>query len=265
MYVSIIYTESLAAMQVHQSDPGILNRRTLEKDHRALNARLTPGMRVLDVGCGTGAITAGVARAVGPAGLVVGIDRDESLLEIARREHAAAVNLSFEQGNAADLGYENAFDIVTSARTLQWIAEPEAAVASMVRAAKPGGTVIVLEYDHTRHIWDPERPPEFRRFYDAFLAWRTANGWDNEMAQHLPALFRAAQLEDVEVIAQDESDEARIWADVIGNISGQLSEAGYCTRDELSAARESYELWLGHGGRHTLRLSAVVGRKPQLR
>jgi ubiquinone/menaquinone biosynthesis C-methylase UbiE len=79
-------------MQAHRSDPRILGRRTLERHHRALAAILRPGLSVLDVGCGTGAITAGIARAVAPAGRVVGMDRDESLLDIARREHEAIPN-----------------------------------------------------------------------------------------------------------------------------------------------------------------------------
>ena len=50
------------SIQTHRSDPQVLNRRTLEIDHRVLAGVLRPGMSVLDVGCGTGAITAGIAR-----------------------------------------------------------------------------------------------------------------------------------------------------------------------------------------------------------
>lgn len=56
-------------------------------------------MSVLDVGCGTGAITAGMARIVGPEGHVLGLDRDESLLALARREHQSVQNLSFQNGD----------------------------------------------------------------------------------------------------------------------------------------------------------------------
>src|SRR3982751_3359875 len=100
---------------------------------------LRPGMSVLDVGCGTGAITAGIARAVGASGRVVGVDRDESLLELARREHSGA---EFVYGDALELPYDAEFDIVTAARALQWIADPARAVEQMARAAKPGGMVV---------------------------------------------------------------------------------------------------------------------------
>src|SRR4051794_2232473 len=128
---------------------------------------LRPGMSVLDVGCGTGAITAGIARAVGPSGRAVGVDRDEAMLEIARREHS---DVEFVQGDALDLPYDAEFDIATAARALQWIADPARAVAGMARAVKPGGIVIALDYNHDRNLWAPDPPPEFARFYAAFLA-----------------------------------------------------------------------------------------------
>src|SRR5258708_1068164 len=107
--------------QSHKSDPRILGRRTLERDHRHLAGLLRPGLSVLDAGCGTGAITAGIARAVGPAGRVVGVDRNEELLAVARSEHAAIANLRFEARDATELPYGAEFDVVTAARVLQWI------------------------------------------------------------------------------------------------------------------------------------------------
>src|SRR4051794_30712082 len=109
--------------QTHRSDPAVLNRRTLERDHAVLAGLLRPGMAVLDVGCGTGAITAGIARAVEPGGRVVGVDRDAALLDVARREHASLHNLSWENLDAVELSYDACFDIATAARALQWMAD----------------------------------------------------------------------------------------------------------------------------------------------
>ena len=180
--------------QSHRSDSRLLGWRTLERDHRCLAELLRSGLSVLDVGCGTGAINAGIARAVKPGGHVIGVDREEALLEIARTEHVGIENLQFEYADAAYLGFCERFDIVTSARALQWMAEPGLVVEKMKQAAKRGGVVLVLDYNHIQNQWDPEPPPEFRVFYDAFLAWRQANGWDNEMAGHLIGLFRSAGL-----------------------------------------------------------------------
>src|SRR5262249_39580324 len=151
-----------------------------------------------------GAITAGMAKAVGPDGHVVGVDRDEMLLELARTEHAAIPNLRFERGDATTLEFRSQFDIVTAARTLQWIAEPRLAVAKMKQAAKRSGALVILDYSHASNRWEPDPPPAFRVFYNAFLAWRNANRWDNEMADHLPELFRSAGLVAVKSCVQDE-------------------------------------------------------------
>src|SRR5215472_11030821 len=105
--------------QSHRSDPRILGLRTLQRDHRCLAALLRPGLCVLDVGCGTGAITAGAAKAVGPHGHVVGIDRDAVLLELARTEHSMVPNLRFEYVDVTTLTSRAQFDIVSAARTLQ--------------------------------------------------------------------------------------------------------------------------------------------------
>src|SRR5215472_8704887 len=115
--------------QSNRSDPRILGRRSLQRDHRCLAALLRPGLCVLDIGCGTGAITAGAAKAVGPHGRVVGIDRDEVLLELARTEHGSIPNLRFEYGDVTTLTTCAEFDIVNAARALQWIPEPALAVS----------------------------------------------------------------------------------------------------------------------------------------
>jgi SAM-dependent methyltransferase len=257
------------AAQSHRSDPRILGRRTLRRDHCRLAELLRPGLSVLDVGCGTGAITAGIAEAVGPQGHAFGVDRDEVLLGLARTEHAALPNLRFERGDATALPFRAQFDIVTAARTLQWIAEPAAAISQMKQAAKPGGLLVVLDYNHAANAWEPDAPREFQRFYGAFLAWRHANGWDNEMADHLPELFRSSGLTDVESRAQDEvvergepefAERTTLWSEVIGNVGGPLAAAGFCTEFELDEARECYYAWAGTTlMRQTLCMRVVTG------
>ncbi len=228
-------------------------------------------MSVLDVGCGTGAITAGIAKAVGPDGRVVGVDRDEVLLELARKEHAGIANLLFETGDATNLRYSAEFDIVTGARILQWIAAPERAVESMKRATKPGGAVVVLDYSHLHNAWEPEPPGEFRRVYEAFLAWRQANGWDNEMAHHLPGLFAAAGLTGIASRVDDEvaqrgdadfEERTALWSEVIENVGRTIAEAGFSTEQQAAMARECYASWIRTTlARQTLVMRAVTARK----
>ena len=153
-------------------------------------------MRVLDAGCGTGSIIAGIARRVGEDGHVVGIDRDAVLLEQARSAHRGLANLEFEQAELRDYQPAQGFDVATAARVLQWIAPPQPALDRLCAAVEPGGWVVVLDYNHAAHVWDPPARPEFRRFYEAFLKWREANGWSNRIADELPEMMREAGLID---------------------------------------------------------------------
>jgi len=256
--------------QQHRSDPGILDRRTLRADHRRLAELLRPGMRVLDVGCGTGAITMGIADAVGPGGSVVGVDRDPAHIERARAGAAAFPHLRFEAGDATGLDYAGAFDVVTAARTLQWIADARGAVRRMVRAVRPGGWLVLLDYDHARNAWDPAPPPAFGAFYARFLSWREANGWDNLMASHLPALLEEAGASVSESQVADEISCAgdadflqrtALWIEVIDNLGPTLCAAEVCDTAFLAEARRSYDAWRATGlRRHTLAMQAVVAR-----
>ena len=124
---------------------------------------------------------AGIAKRVGATGQVVGIDRDAVLLEQARAAHANVYNLEFEQAELRDYQPAQGFDIATAARVLQWISPPQPALDRLSAAVAPGGWVVVLDYNHAAHTWDPPVRPEFRKFYEAFLAWREANGWSNTL------------------------------------------------------------------------------------
>src|ERR1022692_484456 len=209
----------------HPSDPRILNRRTLQRDHQRLAQVLRAGMTVLDVGCGAGAITADIAGIVGRGGMAVGLDRDDGILAIARQEHRGTDNLRFDSGDILTLDFErdfkngfdidiltldferdfkNGFDIVTAARTLLWISEPDRAIGQMKRAAKAGGCVMILDYSLEDTRWEPDPPADFKRFFRTFLDWRTANDWDNRMAEHLPELFHTVGLTAVEIHSCDE-------------------------------------------------------------
>lgn len=256
--------------QSHRSDYRVLNRRRLERDHPRLAEILEPGMVVLDVGCGTGAITAGIAKKVGAAGRVVGVDRDDALLASARQEHEGIENLSFERADALSLNFDACFDIVTAARTLQWVSEPGLAIGQMTRAVKTGGRMVVLDYNHAENAWMPEPPPAFMRFYAAFLDWRTANQWSNRMADLLPVLFQLAGVTDVRVHFGDEtversdpdfSETVAIWGDVIARIGPRLVAASYLTEGEVVVAGEQYSDYAQHElKRQTLAIRTVEGR-----
>jgi len=257
-------------MQFHQSDPRILDQRCLKNDHRRLAEILQSGMSVLDVGCGTGAITADIACAVGERGFVLGINRDLSLLDIARSRCNGIANLSFAEADALTFHPEIAFDVVTASRALQWIAEPGKAVQDLKRAVRPGGLLVILDYSHSRHSWQPAPPEQFQRFFQAFLRWRESHGWDNDMAFHLAALFEEAALIEVLASEQDETFERGqpefahalgTWSKVIESIGPALIKEGVLATGDVEAAAAAYDAWCDSSAqRQHLVLRTVEGR-----
>jgi ubiquinone/menaquinone biosynthesis C-methylase UbiE len=228
-------------------------------------------MSVLDIGCGTGAITADVARVVGPNGRVVGLDRDESLLVIARGDHVFP-NLRFVHGDILSFAIDEFFDIVTAARVLQWINPPKLAITRMVQSAAPGGKIVALDYNHDNNAWEPDPPSEFMRFYKAFLEWRSANGWNNRMADCLPGLFESQDLECIQVHIEDEiarrgdpdfATASAIWLHVIEAIGPQLVTAGFLAERERTEAECVYREWIDtYLQVQTLQMRTVEGTVP---
>src|SRR5438105_1376606 len=119
--------------------------RTAENSAAFVLPHLTPGARVLDVGCGPGSITCDFAVLAAP-GEVLGLDRSEDVLAQARAlaEDRGLDNVSFTVGNVYDLDLEDeSFDVVHAHQVLQHLTDPVAAVREMRRVAKPGGIVAV--------------------------------------------------------------------------------------------------------------------------
>lgn len=113
-----------------------------------LRSGVRPGDRVLDVGCGTGYLTALLAEAVGPAGAAVGVDPSEAMVAQAS-EVRSGTGARFVVGFAESLALEDgAFDVVTSSLALHHIDEDQrqAAAAEMARVLRPGGRVLVADF-----------------------------------------------------------------------------------------------------------------------
>jgi ubiquinone/menaquinone biosynthesis C-methylase UbiE len=102
-----------------------------------------------DVGCGTGEDARQMAGLVGKAGLVVGFDISEAMLQEARSRHDTSIpNLQFIQSPADDLKAPAAsFDAIRADRVLTHVPDTAAALREMVRVVKPGGRVVVSEPD----------------------------------------------------------------------------------------------------------------------
>jgi demethylmenaquinone methyltransferase / 2-methoxy-6-polyprenyl-1,4-benzoquinol methylase len=105
---------------------------------------LAHGGAALDVACGSGKLTAELARIAGPEGRVVGLDFSSQMLEVARRERPG---IDFLEGDALNLPFDaGTFDASTIAFGLRNLADPIRGLKEMLRVVKPGGRQIVLEF-----------------------------------------------------------------------------------------------------------------------
>ena len=112
-------------------------------------AGIRPGQRVLDVACGTGALTLAVAERVGPEGRVVGLDRNPEMLEVARRKSS---RIDWQEAAAEALPFpDTSFDAVVSQFGLMFFADRVAALREMWRVLRPGGRLAVAVFDAIEH------------------------------------------------------------------------------------------------------------------
>jgi demethylmenaquinone methyltransferase/2-methoxy-6-polyprenyl-1,4-benzoquinol methylase len=114
---------------------------------RAVNeAHLSPGMRALDVACGTGRVTADLARAVASSGEAVGLDFSPRMIAFATRRHRGLANVSFVVGDALALPFPDAsFDAATIAFGMRNLPDYGHGFAELRRVVRPGGRVVCLE------------------------------------------------------------------------------------------------------------------------
>ena len=123
-------------------------RRTAEVCAAFLLPRLEPGAAVLDMGCGPGTITVGLARRVRT---VVGVDTSAEVVESARRRarEEGVDNASFELGSAYDLPFDDdSFDVVYAHQLMQHLSDPVRALREARRVLRPGGLVAVRDSDY---------------------------------------------------------------------------------------------------------------------
>jgi len=113
----------------------------------------------LDVGCGTGALTKLILQTCQPK-KIISIDLSSEFIFHAKQSTTDPV-VSFQVGKAEVLELEtNSVDAVVSGIMLNFVPKPEAAVAEMIRVAKPGGTIGIFLWDYAdgmqmlRYFWD---------------------------------------------------------------------------------------------------------------
>ncbi len=124
---------------------------------------VSPGLRWIDLCCGSGVLSEAIVEGCAPA-IVVGTDASPQQIEFARRQRASE-NVTFEIADAMSLPFADAtFDIAVCGLGLNYLPDPSRALQKFQRLVRPGGTVAV-------YVWDYERGARFvREFWDAAIA-----------------------------------------------------------------------------------------------
>ncbi len=230
--------------------------RTAENSAGYLLPLLSPGMRLLDVGCGPGTITLDLADRVVP-GRTVGVDREEAIIAEARRllESRPIAGVEFRTADAYALAFDDAsFDVVHAHQLLQHLTDPVAALVEMRRVIRPGGVLAVRDSDYGAFVWAPSEPL-LDRWMELYHDVCRHNGADADAGRRLLGWAQAAGFTEIQptsstwTFADPESRRwwGEGWADrvVSSSLADQALQYGLSSRNELEAIAEAWRNWLG--------------------
>jgi SAM-dependent methyltransferase len=162
---------------------------------------IPPGASVVEIGCGPQGCLDLLAARVGPSGRVVGVERSEDAVGLARGLVAerGLGNVEVRHADARATGLpRGAFDVVTARLVLVNVPRPEEIVAEAVALARPGGVVAFHEADWGAHVCDPPLAA-WDRLFELLVAYSRSNGIDLFVGRRLPRLLRRAGLQDLQV------------------------------------------------------------------
>ncbi len=228
----------------------IFERRTLSSDYRTIIPLLSPGMKILDVGCGTGTLTNEVAAHIGD-GTIIGLDNTAAFIDSGKELYASTRNLSLVCCNIFDYKPPHEFDLIITARTMQWLSDIPKALDLFKSWLKPAGQISILDYNHTTIEWNPAPPESMLEFYRTFLRWREDAGMNNRVADTVAALLQEAGFNAIHVINADQvykrgednfGVNLAIWNKVAQ--SRQMVIEGYITDELRLQAIEEYTRWI---------------------
>ncbi len=198
---------------------------------------IRPGMVCLEVGCGGGDLAFDMARAVGPAGRVLGTDIDQEKLDLANREARTLGlrNVEFRLGDITETTPGVNFDLVHARFLLTHLANPDQALARMRAALRPGGLIVVEDIDFRGHFSYPDSSA-LRRYVELYTEIVRRKGADANIGPRLPALLTSAGFENLQMhVVQPAATvgEIKLLTPLtMENIAGSVVAGGLASHDE---------------------------------
>ncbi|MGH9045231.1 MAG: class I SAM-dependent methyltransferase [Acidimicrobiales bacterium] len=234
----------------HQSVLRAHGQRSAANSAAYLLPHLSPGMSVLDVGCGGGTITKDLAQVVSPGG-VVALDRSQRALEVARECCSGLANVAFEACDVLALPFGDAsFDVVHAHQVLQHPADPVAAIDEMARVCKDEGLIAARDGDYASMAWFPHYA-ELDRWIDLYRGTARACGGEPDAGRHLCSWAQAARCARIVTPASawcfSTPEDRRLWAHTWAERVADSSLASHAVEFGLADATEL--AWIAQGWR----------------
>lgn len=207
-------------------------------DRLIAQAGIPPGVAALDVGCGGGAVTLRLARAVGQEGRVLGIDTNPRALATARQaaQDEGAAHVTFAEQDLFDLARsDRRFDVVICRRVLMYLPDQAAAARAFRSLLRPGGCLVIQEHDAT--MSHATAPLPLARAASRWI-WETvrAEGANPGTGFDLYGLLAGAGFADVQVtaeaIVQTPAQPANT-AQIVRVMLPRIEAAGVATAQEI--------------------------------
>ena len=218
--------------------------------------------KVLEIGCGTGAITRTLAQWPGVA-QATGVDPAEVFITRARALAQNVPNASFEQGDGRSLRFDlEAFDVVVLHTTMCHVPQPERLGAEAFRVLRPRGWIAVFDGDYaTATVATGDFDP-LQTCVEAFRENFVNDPW---LVRHLPRLIEAGGFEVMPMrshgyVEAPEGAYMLTWIDRGADVLAQTGRIGKEHAEALKTEakrRSASKTWFGH-----IAFASVLGRKP---
>lgn len=231
--------------------------RTVANSAAYLADAVKPHMRVLDIGCGPGTITADLAALV-PDGHVTGVDHAPGILDQARATAAerGLDNVEFAVADVHALDYpDDSFCVVHAHQVLQHVGDPVRALSEMRRVCAPGGIVAARDADYSAMAWYP-KSPAMDDWLDLYRRVARANGGEPDAGSRLKSWALKAGFDDITDItasastwcyssAEERAWWSGLWADrtVASAYADRAVEGGHADAGELRAIADAWRDW----------------------
>ncbi|MFI0086855.1 class I SAM-dependent methyltransferase [Streptomyces bobili] len=215
---------------------------------------LKPHMRILDIGCGPGTITADLAELV-PDGHVTGVDHAPGILEQARSTAAARglTNIDFAVADVHALEYpDDTFCVVHAHQVLQHVGDPVQALREMRRVTRPGGYVAVRDADYEAMTWYPASAG-MDDWLDLYRTVARANGGEPDAGRRLKSWALEAGFTDITATsatwtfgtADERAWWSGLWADrtLASAYAERATAGGHADAARLRAVSDAWREW----------------------